>query len=107
MKKILIVLSIIFCGSVFGSWHSFDTPPQEGQMHMIVDMCAGVHYTKRQVLIISHYHEIKSAYDFDDNGWWDAEPYHILEWFSQGSKILYLPSDIDQNFVDRMQRFVK
>lgn len=107
MKKFIFLICATVCCTIFAKWHTWDTTPREGQLYMVVEMCPGVHYTKRQILMVSHYHKTNPIIDFKDDGWWDARPQDILQWFDEGSKVLYLPSEIDQNFVDRMKRLIK
>jgi len=104
MKKSIFLICATVCCTIFAEWHSWDTPPQKDQIYMTVNMCPGVHYTKRQILIISYYHSDKSI---RGDGWWDVTPYTVFHWFNEGSKILYLPSEIDHNFVERMENLIK
>ena len=101
MKKLFIIMTMLLSCSVFAEWHSWNTPPKEGQLYMTVDICPGVAIENRQILIIQHFHP--DTILIKDNGWWDAEPYDILKWFNEGSKVLYLPSPVDDNFIDRIK----
>ena len=106
--KYFIVIFATFCCAIFAEWHSWDTLPQEGQMIMTVNICPGVHYSKRQVLIVTQYHPRDPLITYHHtDGWWDAKPQDILKWFDEGSKVLYLPSPIDNNFINRMKDFIK
>lgn len=84
-------LLLIFTNSAFADWHSWDNPPEYGQLYMyvILEPCAAI--KDRQHLIITRYNPENPEYHYEHNGWWDVTPETVWEWMQEGNRMFYTP----------------
>jgi len=74
---------------------------------MTVYICPGEKAFNRQILLISRYYKKNPILSFKGEGWHDVSNKDLLKWFSEGSKIIYLPSPVNKNLVDRVEALSK
>ena len=97
--KYIITICLAACSTIFCGWHSWDNPPDDGQLYMTYNM-----YAKNKIIfVVTHYNKYHPIYQYKEQGWYDIQPQDILNWINDGSKILYLPSPVDNQFLDKMQ----
>jgi len=107
MNKFIFFICAALCCTIFADWHTWEKPPKKGQRYMTVNLCPGVKVEHRQILIISYYYPRDPIVRNSSSGWWDAESEDILRWCNEGSKVLYLPCEVERDFVERMSRLIK
>lgn len=94
MKTLLLGLLLFLSSSAYAECHSWETPPERGQLYMyvVLEPCAEI--KDRQHLIITRYYPEHPEFHYEHNGWWDVTCESLKEWLSQGSVVIYAPGGL-------------
>ena len=103
MKKLLCIMIISSC-SLFAKWHSWDTPPKENQLYMVIKTVACPTPNERFIYVISRYNKDDYKYNKIGEsfhcGWRDMGKEDLVDLFNQQVPILFCPNGVNKNMVN-------